>query len=60
MTQGEALSHYDSAEVLHISYEVGDASFYQHSEYGDFVHDLKNIGNTKLVFSTLEFKSSYA
>ncbi|WP_426414170.1 hypothetical protein [Bradyrhizobium ganzhouense] len=58
MTPGKARSHYGDGEIREVSYKSGDT---QHHTYGlgEFmVHDLENIGDTPLVFATVEFLES--
>jgi hypothetical protein len=58
MTAGKARSYRDDGSVSEVSYFAGET---QHSHYaaGEFkVHDLENIGDTELVFATVEFLDS--
>lgn len=58
VTTGKALSHEEDGATLIASYEAGET---RHASYGRGeykLHDLQNIGDTPLVFTTVEFKSS--
>ena len=58
MTAGNARSRYGDGRILEGSYVVGDT---QHHVYGPgefMVHDLENVGDTTLVFATVEFLGS--
>jgi quercetin dioxygenase-like cupin family protein len=58
MTAGNALSRYGDGGIREVSYVVGDT---QHHVYGPgefMVHDLENVGDTTLVFATVEFLGS--
>ena len=58
MTPGRARSHYDDGGTREVNYAVGDT---QHHTYGRgefMIHDLENIGDTPLVFATVEFLES--
>ena len=58
VTGGRARSHYGDGRIAEVSYEPGDT---QHHKYaaGEFIiHDLENIGETELVFTTVEFLDS--
>ncbi len=55
VTAGQARSHYDDGRTVEVSYLSGDT---QHHRYGAgefMIHDLENIGETELVFTTVEF-----
>ncbi|MDQ0136909.1 quercetin dioxygenase-like cupin family protein [Neorhizobium galegae] len=58
VTGGRARSNYGDGRVAEVSYKPGDT---QHHHYGlgEFMtHDLENIGDTDLTFTTVEFKDS--
>lgn len=58
VTPGRARSHYWDGRVAEVSYESGDTQ-HHHYEAGEFmIHDLENIGDTELVFTTVEFLDS--
>ncbi len=56
MTDGSAISHYQTGRIIQLSYTKGDLSYYDHDTKGSFVHNLKNIGNKPLEFITIEYK----
>lgn len=56
VTGGRARSHYGDGRVAEVSYQPGDT---QHHTFGPgefMTHDLENIGDTDLTFTTVEFK----
>ncbi len=58
VTAGQARSHYGDGRTVEVSYLSGDT---QHHRYGAgefMIHDLENIGETELVFTTVEFLDS--
>jgi hypothetical protein len=58
MTGGKARSRYGDGTVREVSYAPGDT---QHHVYGAgefMIHDLENVGDTSLVFATVEFLAS--
>lgn len=58
VTGGRARSHHGDGRIAEVSYEPGDT---QHHKYaaGEFmIYDLENIGETELVFTTVEFLDS--
>ncbi|QEL26940.1 hypothetical protein FQV39_30260 (plasmid) [Bosea sp. F3-2] len=58
VTPGRARSHYWDGRVAEVSYASGDTQ-HHHYEAGEFmIHDLENIGDTELVFTTVEFLDS--
>lgn len=58
LTPGVARSHYHDGRTVEVSYVAGDTQ-HQHYGPGEFmIHDLENIGPTKLVFATVEFLDS--
>jgi beta-alanine degradation protein BauB len=55
---GRARSHYHNGNEVEMSYEVGQTV---HHDYGPgefMMHDLENIGDTALGFTTVEFLDS--
>lgn len=53
---GKAISYFDDGSVVESAYEINDIkNFSDLSDENYFVHDLKNIGETTLVFTTVEF-----
>ena len=58
VTPGRARSHLHEGTTVETTYHAGET---QHSKYGDGeykVHDLENIGDTELIFTTVEFLDS--
>jgi len=58
VTPGRARSHQQDGSTVETDYSIGET---RHETYGpgEFkMHDLENIGNTELVFTTVEFLSS--
>jgi beta-alanine degradation protein BauB len=58
LTDGRARSHYSDGRTVDMTYWNGDT---RHMTFGtgeSMVHDLENIGDTELVFTTVEFLDS--
>lgn len=58
VTAGRARSHYGDGRVAEVDYRAGDI---QHLSFGpgeSMTHDLANIGDTALIFTTVEFLDS--
>jgi len=58
MTPGRARSHHQDGTTVEVDYVAGDT---RHLDFGpgdSMMHDLANIGETTLVFATVEFKTS--
>jgi quercetin dioxygenase-like cupin family protein len=58
LTSGRARSHYGDGRVQEFDYAAGET---QHHHYGageSMIHDLENIGDTELIFTTVEFLDS--
>ncbi|MBE7201804.1 hypothetical protein ACLBX9_14595 [Methylobacterium sp. A49B] len=58
VTAGRARSHYGDGRVAEVDYRSGDI---QHLSFGlgeSMTHDLANIGDTDLIFTTVEFLDS--
>lgn len=58
VTGGKARSHYGDGRVAETSYVPGDTRHYSFGRGEFMTHDLENIGDTELVFTTVEFKDS--
>jgi quercetin dioxygenase-like cupin family protein len=58
VSDGKGLSCFDDGRDLEVIYKAGDTKHFPNltPETG-FVHDLTNIGDTELVFVTVEFTS---
>ncbi|XWN33388.1 MAG: hypothetical protein ROR55_10105 [Devosia sp.] len=55
VTPGKSLSHMDDGQTVETTYAAGDTKHFSYGP-GEFkIHDLENIGNTDLVFTTVEF-----
>ena len=55
---GKGRSHYADGQVVETEYKTGDTKHLQFA-LGEFmIHDLENIGDTVLAFTTVEFKDS--
>ena len=58
VTAGQARSHYGDGRTVEVSYLSGDTRHHRYG-LGEFmIHDLENIGETELVFTTVEFLDS--
>ena len=58
MTPGRARSNPEDGSTVEVEYMAGDT---RHLDFGpgeSMMHDLENIGDTVLVFATVEFKTS--
>ncbi len=57
LSEGKARSYFNNGSVVESEYRIGDTKYYTDlDEDHFFIHDLTNIGNTILIFSTVEFK----
>ncbi|MEM6634593.1 MAG: hypothetical protein AAF667_01765 [Pseudomonadota bacterium] len=57
-TAGKARSRYGDGTVAEADYAVGDTKHFQFERGESMTHDLENIGDTMLAFTTVEFKDS--
>ncbi len=55
---GKASSHFDDGSFHELSYEVGETKHFTFSPGERFMHDLENIGDNELIFTTVEFLDS--
>ncbi|MGU3663486.1 hypothetical protein ACLBX9_04775 [Methylobacterium sp. A49B] len=58
LTDGRARSHFGDGTTRETAYKAGDT---RHMTYGPgefMVHDLENVGDSELVFTTVEFLDS--
>lgn len=55
---GKAISHYGDGRVVEASYAPGDTKHHHYGRGEFMIHDLKNVGDTDLIFTTVEFKDS--
>ncbi|MGX5668947.1 hypothetical protein ACWKW9_23550 [Rhizobium daejeonense] len=58
VTGGAARSHYGDGRVAETTYQAGDTKHFTFGRGEFMTHDLENIGQTDLVFTTVEFKDS--
>ncbi|MBM7323499.1 hypothetical protein JS562_10300 [Agrobacterium sp. S2] len=58
VTGGAARSHYGDGRVGETTYAPGDTKHFSFGRGEFMTHDLENIGDTDLVFTTVEFKDS--
>jgi beta-alanine degradation protein BauB len=58
MTSGRARSRYDDGSTREVSYTAGDTQHLRYAAGQSMIHDLENIGDTELVFATVEFLDS--
>jgi beta-alanine degradation protein BauB len=55
-TDGKGRSHFDDGRTVDIDYKKGESKYFNDlSAENMFVHDLTNIGDSELVFVTVEF-----
>lgn len=57
-TAGRSRSRYADGRVAETDYEVGTTRHFRFEVGGSMTHDLENIGNTVLCFTTVEFLDS--
>jgi hypothetical protein len=58
VTAGRALSHVHDGTTVEAVYTPGDTRHFTYG-VGEFkIHDLNNIGDTELIFTTVEFLNS--
>ncbi|CEJ13442.1 hypothetical protein BN1110_03758 [bacterium YEK0313] len=58
VTGGRARSQYADGRVAEMSYAPGDTKHFSFGAGEFMIHDLHNIGDTQLVFTTVEFIDS--
>ncbi|MGE7416072.1 hypothetical protein [Methylobacterium tarhaniae] len=58
VTGGRARSHYADGRIAEVAYAPGDTQHHRYAEGAFMIHDLENIGETELVFTTVEFLDS--
>ena len=58
VTGGKGRSHFNDGQVAEIDYQPGDLKQLTFKEGEFMVHDLENIGDTDLLFTTVEFLDS--
>ena len=57
-TPGKARSRYSDGQVVEADYAVGDTKHFRFGPGESMTHDLENIGDTVLCFTTVEFLDS--
>jgi quercetin dioxygenase-like cupin family protein len=58
MTGGNGRSHYADGSVREVSYAPGDTQHHVYEAGAFMIHDLENVGDSTLVFATIESLSS--
>lgn len=58
VTDGRSLSHYSDGKVAETNYTAGDTKHFTFGSGKSMVHDLHNIGDSELAFTTVEFLDS--
>src|SRR5271168_3383914 len=58
VTGGHGRSHFDDGEVADIHYKPGDLKQLTFKGGEFMIHDLENVGDTELLFTTVEFVDS--
>lgn len=58
VTPGKALSHQSDGSVALLTYAAGQTQHLTFDRGDQKVHDLQNIGDTELIFTTVEFLQS--
>jgi quercetin dioxygenase-like cupin family protein len=56
MAAGRSRSHFASGEARETEYRPGDIRHFDYGQGEFMIHDLENIGDTELVFVTVELK----
>lgn len=58
VTEGTSLQHTADGRVERVSYRAGDTMFFSYGPGESMLHDLANVGETLLIFTTVELKES--
>jgi beta-alanine degradation protein BauB len=58
VTSGRARSHYGDGRIAEVDYRAGDIRHLSFGAGESMTHDLANIGDTELIFTTVEFLDS--
>ena len=57
LSAGKSKSYHNDGSISETEYEQGDTKYFDDlNEDNLFIHNLENIGDTTLVFTTVEFK----
>lgn len=56
-TEGRSRSFYTDGTIIETEYKKDDIQYFNYlNDENYFIHNLENIGNTTLIFTTVEFK----
>ncbi|MGY0407094.1 MAG: hypothetical protein ACWIPJ_01865 [Polaribacter sp.] len=56
LSSGKSRSYYNNGSIIETKYESGDTKYFKDlDENSYFIHNLENIGDTTLIFTTVEF-----
>lgn len=58
VTEGVSLQHTGDGRIERVSYRAGDTMFFSYGAGESMLHDLANVGDTELIFTTVELKES--
>ncbi len=58
LTPGQARSHYGDGSVREFRYVPGETQHLHYDAGESMIHDLENIGDAELIFTTVEFLDS--
>jgi quercetin dioxygenase-like cupin family protein len=58
VTGGRGRSHFDDGHVADVVYQAGDIKHLTFGRGEFMIHDLENVGDTELLFTTVEFLDS--
>ncbi len=58
VTAGQARSHTQDGSIIEATYAAGDTRHFAYGTGESKIHDLENVGNTDLWFTTVEFLDS--
>ncbi|QUS38075.1 hypothetical protein RPMA_03810 [Tardiphaga alba] len=58
VTPGRARSHVEDGTIVDAVYSAGDTRHFVYGEGESKFHDLENVGDTELLFTTVEFLDS--
>lgn len=56
LSRGKSRSYYNDGSIIDTEYEIGDTKYFKDlSRDNYFIHNLKNTGDTTLIYTTVEF-----
>ncbi|APX18002.1 hypothetical protein BWR17_19115 (plasmid) [Phaeobacter inhibens] len=55
---GKARSYFSDGRITEVTYQTGDTKHFTFATGESMTHSLENIGETDLIFTTVEFKNS--